>query len=335
MSKRTVYTSITPLPAGITRETVVETLHDHLEMIDLNPLVIKRFQCKPPGFANAEEYHCIWYQLTDKVQYLPGGLAKGNVTYHGCFHDLSNGLQTHVYAPLGLDIKEKWTVGGNLPGEPREPVEMGLGAPKDGLYLREDVDMRSNFMTTSFVKRTLKKAHEKLVDRMIERAHLVETRNYNEKLRSPANSTYSPSLSDGGHSNHHYSTQSVPPPLSSHSEDDTLSISSGPTSYGSPRVSYQTADGKPIVSPTWSNMDPAFQDASSFRHSSQSPVPPYQPYQQPCQQPYQQSYQPAYQPSIAELQANHYPGPRITNPHTYPRQKSNESNPTRIAELEG
>jgi hypothetical protein len=37
MSKRTVFTTITPLPAGITRETVLETLHDHIEMIDLNP----------------------------------------------------------------------------------------------------------------------------------------------------------------------------------------------------------------------------------------------------------------------------------------------------------
>jgi hypothetical protein len=38
MSKRTVYTTVTPLPAGIIRETVMETLHNHLEMIDLNPL---------------------------------------------------------------------------------------------------------------------------------------------------------------------------------------------------------------------------------------------------------------------------------------------------------
>ncbi len=34
MSKRTVFTTITPLPAGITRETVIETLHNHFEMIE-------------------------------------------------------------------------------------------------------------------------------------------------------------------------------------------------------------------------------------------------------------------------------------------------------------
>jgi hypothetical protein len=37
MSKRTVFTTITPLPASISRQTVMETLHSHTEMIDLNP----------------------------------------------------------------------------------------------------------------------------------------------------------------------------------------------------------------------------------------------------------------------------------------------------------
>lgn len=64
MSKRTVFTTITPLPAGVTREVVLETLHNHVEMIDLNPLVIERHVCPPPRDATAEEYHCTWYSLT-------------------------------------------------------------------------------------------------------------------------------------------------------------------------------------------------------------------------------------------------------------------------------
>lgn len=64
MSKRTVFTTITPLPAGVTREVVLETLHSHVEMIDLNPLVIERHVCPPPRDANAEEFHCTWYSLT-------------------------------------------------------------------------------------------------------------------------------------------------------------------------------------------------------------------------------------------------------------------------------
>ena len=91
MSKRSVFTTVTPLPAGIDRDTVVEELHDHVAMIDLNPLVIERHPIKPPPFASAEEYHCIWYGLKDKINYLPGGLAAGNISYCACFHDLGLG----------------------------------------------------------------------------------------------------------------------------------------------------------------------------------------------------------------------------------------------------
>jgi hypothetical protein len=184
MSKRTVFTTLTPLPAGISRETVRETLHDHLEMIDLNPLVEERHPINPPNTATAEEYHCVWYQLTDKVQYLPGGMMSGKVSYNACFHDLENGLQTHVYAPMGLNIRGKWTLGGTLPGEPVAPVELGVGAPIQGLWLREDVDMKCNILMTSFVKKTLKKAHSKLVERLLMKAQIVTAVIKNQELSS-------------------------------------------------------------------------------------------------------------------------------------------------------
>lgn len=182
MSKRTLFTTVTPLPAGITRETVLETLHDHLEMIDLNPLVTERHPIRPPPEADAEEFHAQWYSVTDKVNYLPGGLYSGAVSFNCCFHDLPNGLQTHIYAPMGLDMRGKWTVGGTLPGEPRQPVEMGIGIPKTGLYLREDVNMKVNFVMTKFVKGTTKKTHGKLVQRLVEKAHLIEAEVHNSAL---------------------------------------------------------------------------------------------------------------------------------------------------------
>ncbi|PSN68492.1 hypothetical protein BS50DRAFT_449257, partial [Corynespora cassiicola Philippines] len=174
MSKTSIFTTITPLPAGITRQSVLETYRNHVEMIELNPLVVERFNCKPPQYAPAEEYYSTWYTIKDKVAYLPGGLATGSVSYHACFHDLPDGLQTHVYAPLGLDIRAKWSVGGSLPGEPKKPVELGIGAPREGLYIREDVRMRCNIMMMSFVKKTFKESHAKLVDRLMEKAHVLE-----------------------------------------------------------------------------------------------------------------------------------------------------------------
>jgi len=204
MSKRTVFTTLTPLPAGITRETVMETLRAHTEMIDLNPLVEERHPIKPPPNATPEEYHCLWYSLTDRVQYLPGGIMSGKVSYNACFHDLENGLQTHCYAPMGLNIRGKWTLGGSLPGEPVVPVELGVGAPLHGLWLREDVDMKCNIMMTNFVKKTLKKAHSHLVDRLVIKAQILDAANKNQQiednklLRGPFNNSqasteYSPS----------------------------------------------------------------------------------------------------------------------------------------------
>ncbi|ESZ90530.1 hypothetical protein SBOR_9079 [Sclerotinia borealis F-4128] len=182
MAKRSVFTTVTPLPTGITRETVMETLRSHVEMIDLNPLVEERHPIKPPPNATAEEYHCLWYSLTDRVQYLPGGLMSGKVSYTCCFHDLENGLQTHCYAPMGLNIRGKWTLGGSLPGEPVAPVEMGAGVPLHGLWLREDVDMKCNIVMTSFVKKTLKKSHSALVNRLVVKAQLLDRSINNARL---------------------------------------------------------------------------------------------------------------------------------------------------------
>lgn len=149
MSKRTYFTTVTSLPAGITRETVLNTLHSHTEMIDLNPLVTERHPIRPPPVATPEEAHCQWYSITDKIAYLPAGLYSGSLTFLGCFHDLDDGLQTRIVAPMGLDMRGRWTLGGSLPGEPIRKQELGLGMPKSGLWLREDVDMKVNVWSLS------------------------------------------------------------------------------------------------------------------------------------------------------------------------------------------
>lgn len=195
MSKRTVFTTITPLPPGVTRHHVLSTLHNHVEMIDLNPLVIDRHPMKPPPKATPEEFHCVWYLVTDRVPLLPGNLANSKISYPACFHDLANGIQTHIYAPMGLEIRGKWTLGGSLPGEPAAPVEMGIGVPMQGLYVREDVDMRCNMLMTGFVKKTLKAAHAQLVQRLSVKAQIEGVKLQNEtSLAGPAG----PSGSEGG-----------------------------------------------------------------------------------------------------------------------------------------
>jgi hypothetical protein len=213
MSKRSVFTTVTALPAGVTRQIVMETLHNHAEMIDLNPLVEERHPIKPPADATPEEFHCLWYSLTDRISYLPGGHISGKVSYNACLHDLENGLQTHAYAPLGLNIKTKWTLGGSLPGEPAAPVELGIGAPLSGLYLRQDIDMKCNIMVTSFVKKSLKAAPARLLHLLVTKSQFAGPATNIEHVSqlSPDSRThfsdsnesapYSPSVYDDGYDN--------------------------------------------------------------------------------------------------------------------------------------
>jgi hypothetical protein len=181
MSKRSIYTTITPLPEGVTRKTVLETLHTHTEMIDLNPLVKERHPIKPPAKASPEEYHCQWYEITDTVQYLPGGVLSGSVSFHACFHDLADGIQTHIYAPMGLEIRGRWTIGGSLPGEAQGPVEIGKGIPLTGLYLREDNNVKCNILMAGIVKKNLKHSHAALVQRILARAQLQDVTEANDR----------------------------------------------------------------------------------------------------------------------------------------------------------
>lgn len=139
-------------------------------MIDLNPLVIERHFINTPKNVEPDEKNCVWYSMTDKIDYWPGGKVSGDVSYTCAFHDLPNGIQTHCRAPLGVDIRDKWTLNGSLPGEPPEPAELGIGAPASGLYIREDVDMRCNILMARFVKKNLQKSHAALVDKLVARA---------------------------------------------------------------------------------------------------------------------------------------------------------------------
>ncbi|KAI1070094.1 hypothetical protein LB507_008171 [Fusarium sp. FIESC RH6] len=195
---RSTFTTITPLPSNLSRQQVVDFLHDHLAMIDLNPLIIERHQIDPPPHAPEDEKKCVWYSMTDRIDYLPGGLASGQVTYTAAFFDSSDGLQTHSYAPMGLDLRGRWSVGGTMPGERPQPVELGLGAPATGLYLREDVDMRCNMLMVSFVKKTIKKSHGTLVEKLSERTSMKAARHSMQNFGTSSQTPTPPASESSG-----------------------------------------------------------------------------------------------------------------------------------------
>ncbi|KAK4150919.1 hypothetical protein C8A00DRAFT_36453 [Chaetomidium leptoderma] len=277
MTKRTAFTTITPLPAGVTRKIVLDFLHDHEEMIDLNPLVKERHPIPTPPHASPDEQQCQWYSLTDKISYLPG--VAGDVTYTCAFNDLPTGIQTHCYAPAGLTIRNKWSVGGSVPGELSPPIELGVSAPPAGLYLREDIDMRCNVIMTSFVKKTLKKSHAALVDRLKIKAEIASINSHNRSNRNSGSSVVSPEpnrvpatessapSSIGSISSSHYSHLSSSAPTSRPSSAAS-SVASAASS-----VSNYSVQSSPMWSPAPSSLgtSPALSAMSppaAYNHSS-------------------------------------------------------------------
>ncbi|KAK0629709.1 hypothetical protein B0T17DRAFT_506234 [Bombardia bombarda] len=273
MSKRTTFTTISPLPPGISRQVVLDFLHDHEEMIDLNPLVKERHPIKPPPHCPADESHCSWYSLTDRISYLPGGLASGDITYTCAFHDIPTGVQTHCYAPAGLNIRDKWTLNGYLPDEPPIPVELGIGAPPVGLYIREDVDMKCNMIMTSFVKKTLKKSHAALVERLKEKAQVASASvvTAGDKLNGPSFKRFhSYSQSDSSASSFAGSIRSSPSPTPSRQ----WTPPPPPSNYSNPSLSTIAApQGRHSPSPlAYPTQDPSYRKpANSF--GSSIPLP--------------------------------------------------------------
>lgn len=326
----------------------METLRNHFEMIDLNPLVIERKrQDKAPPFAGPEEYHAQWYQITDNIKGLPG-----KTTYHGCFHDLADGLQTHVYAPAGLDIRGRWQLGGTLPGEPSQVVELGLNIPKQGLYLREDVDMKCNFILTSFVKKTLKKSHAMLVARLLEKANLREVATSDERIDAWRSQTGSDVGSDAGsiHGSNRFSTaapsisgmsnRGAPSMMSQQGSvrDSMISNTSPPLrgySPGQPDATYQSYNHHDPRQSQYQQNHPQHnqnpQNWNQNQHNQQQNQNQNQPYsQQQDSSPYPTplSYSNKPLPQASEIGVH---SPAEAGPAELPAQHSTQNAPVELA----
>lgn len=175
--KKTFYqTTYTAIPSHIPRQLAIDLLQNHSEIIELSPLVIAHHPIKAPQKAPADEYYSTWYEIQQRIQLIPGTgkVGASKISFNGVFHNLPNGLQTHVYPPGGIDLRHKYTINGNQPGEPIEAKELGSGAPSSGLYLKEEVEIRCNMMMIGFVKKELRAATDILVARLVKKAELVD-----------------------------------------------------------------------------------------------------------------------------------------------------------------
>jgi len=192
MARKTAYTKITPLPSSIPRRLALDMLHSHAEMIQLNPLVTGVRAIDAPRDAAADEFFAQWYEISEIITW--GFGMKKKIAFKGVFHDIPNGLQTHVYAPMGVDMRNKWSIRGNQPGEPREPRELGVETPMEGLYLREDVEIVCNLALTSFVKKEQKAAAGVMVDRLTRKAEMLDEGRLHAMFEDGKLKTVNPSI---------------------------------------------------------------------------------------------------------------------------------------------
>ncbi|CCC07070.1 hypothetical protein SMACR_01094 [Sordaria macrospora] len=180
LRKKEAFTVITPIPGFIPRQLAIDILHSHSEVINLNPLVLDHKPIAAPQNAETDEYYATWYEITERVTFVPGigRMGASIIKFNGCFHDMPWGLQTHIYAPMNVDLRNKYRIAGNQPNyEPPEQLEIGLaalGAPSDGLYLREDIEIKCSRTVMSFVKSQMKKAGGEMVRRIIKKAELLD-----------------------------------------------------------------------------------------------------------------------------------------------------------------
>lgn len=180
LSKKDTHIVVTPIPGFIPRQLALDILHSHGEIITLNPLVLSHRPITAPRNASPDEFYSTWYEITERIQYVPGmgKIGSGQIQFNGCFHNMPWGLQTHIYAPMGIDLRHRYRIAGNQPGiEPPEPHELGnekLGVPKEGLYLRTESEIKCNIAMMSFVKGQLKQANKLMVDRIIKKAELLD-----------------------------------------------------------------------------------------------------------------------------------------------------------------
>ena len=227
---------------------------------------------------------------------------------------------------------------------------MGIGVPRDGLYLREDVDLRCNIIMIGFVKRTLKRAHSTLVDRLVERSHIKERVKVNDRLgysQSVHSGSRNPSYAPSMHSVYSAATTShsgagppLPPPPGGYSRDSLQSQAGRPVSDGN--VYSQPAIGSPDFSQQQHQHQ--FQQQQQFQHQLQPHPPPPHQQQHPQQlqqsppmmyDPYRSSAPGPPPPAFSELPAEMATPTTTTKTSIVPGDDAKRPPQAHIAEMEG
>jgi len=282
LRKKDVFTVITPIPGFIPRQLAIDILHSHSEVITLNPLVLEHKPIAAPQNAETDEYYSTWYEITERVTFVPGigKMGASIIKFNGCFHDMPWGLQTHIYAPMNVDLRNTYRIAGNQPGfEPPEAPEIGLkalGVPSDGLYLREDIEIKCNVTVIGFVKSQLKKAGGEMVQRIIKKAELLDAGVLQAMIQDGKLKTVNPA------DRRNTLRSPVPSPLNLRHTPSVSGTPPPPPGSASPRLPYHiprpgsSSTNKHGYQPSSPGMTSGAQ-AAAYGYGPQAPPQPTQP----------------------------------------------------------
>ncbi|KAI1863600.1 hypothetical protein JX265_008817 [Neoarthrinium moseri] len=149
-----------PLPEGTASATVLQLLQNHDDLMDLGSLTKERHPINPPPEAPPEEHHGAWqwYSITEQFR-LPKDVGSGEFSSKVGFLDLPNGMISHVYSQLGIEVRDHWTI--------QSSQSKSSGGPT--LWVKVESDIKCKFILRSFVKRKVKQSRLGFVNQVLQK----------------------------------------------------------------------------------------------------------------------------------------------------------------------
>lgn len=153
----------TPIPAGVTEETMMSVIQDYENMFKLQPLIVKSREVPVPDTEiDYEDPHfklgdpMKGYIITDRLQIIPGiDAAHTFIDYPALLQTSADGVRSLAHAAAGVVVKGFWH------------VERASGS-EDGLVLVEDTVAEAFVLLMPFVKNTMETAHRELSKKLVD-----------------------------------------------------------------------------------------------------------------------------------------------------------------------
>jgi hypothetical protein len=146
-------TITTPIPTDVKPADIIKGLHNHDLMISVSPFVVRH------NLASTSPSGKQTYDIVDKIDILPFGLWKREVSFTATFEDNANGTTSSVKAPSGLVITGDYAV---------KPAAGHVSAEDGAMVLVEEVQTSASVLLKHFVQSTLVSSHEKNHQKLID-----------------------------------------------------------------------------------------------------------------------------------------------------------------------